>query len=148
MRPRAPPLPRGGMARPGGQIIRGAQPGYGRGLRGAGRGLVRPVRPPVRAPVRAPAPLPDRLSNINGLSITRQKPVDLPKNLRLPSGITLSHPRGIQNQPPSSRSHYNPPPAPAPTPTPAPVPDTERKQKVSLELTVEQMEALKTLGYL
>ena len=141
MRPRASPHPRGGMARPGGQIIRGAQPGYARGLRGPGRGL---VRPPVRPPVRAPAPLPDRLSSINGLSVTRQKPVDLPKNLRLPSGITLSHPRGIQNQPPPSRSHYNPPPAPAP----APVPDREKKQKVSLELTVEQMEALKTLGYL
>ena len=96
--------------------------------------------PPAAAP--APAALPDRLSNINGLSVTRQKPVNLPKDLRLPSGITLSHPRGIQNQPPPPRSRYNPPPAPAP------VPETERKQKVSLELTVEQMEALKTLGYL
>ena len=152
MRARASPLTRGGVARPRGQILspalRAAQPGYGRGLRGPGKGLVRspaPVRAPAPAP--APTPLPDRLSSLNGLSVTRQKPVpvNLPKGLRLPSGVTLSHPRGIQNQPPPSRSHYNPPPAPAPVSAPAPA---ERKQKVSLELTAKQMEALKTLGYL
>ena len=155
MRPRVLPPSRGGMARPGGQFtsqgLRGALPGYGRGLRGPGRGPVRPpgrtlLRPSAPAPDPDPAPLPASLLKLQGVSVTtvRPKPVILPQDLRLPSGITLSHPRGIQNQPPPSRPpsrpHYNPPPAP--------VPDTERKQKVSLELTAEQIETLRSLGYL
>ena len=139
MTARASPLPRGVMAGPGRSIIqspglRGVQPGNGRGLRRPGRP---PVRPQVCAPAPAPAPLstplPEALTNLRGLSVTRQKPVkvSLPEGLRLPAGITISHPRGISNHTPTSPPHYNTPPSP---------PDTEKKQKVSLELTAQQME--------
>ena len=107
--------------------------------RGPGRGMTRP-RPPVSAP------LPEKLSNIRGLSVsvTREKPVSLPRGVRLPSGITLSHPRGIQNQPPAVQ-----PSAAQPRPAqPLPPAETEKKERVSLEVTARQLEALRTLGYL
>ena len=159
---RGVPLHRGQVMIPRGRGRGGVSPaayaGRGRGqvmgrrqLAGRGRGQlvhspgvsrVRP-RPPAPAPsptpAHAPAPLPEKLSQMNGvsLSVVRQKPVSLPQGIRLPSGITLSHPRGIQNQPP-----------PPPPVQPQRAPDTERKQKVSLELTAKQIEALKGLGYL
>ena len=107
--------------------------------RGPGRGMTRP-RPPVSAP------LPEKLSNIRGLSVsvTREKPVSLPRGVRLPSGITLSHPRGIQNQPPAAQ-----PSAAQPRPAqPLPPAEKEKKERVSLEVTARQLEALRTLGYL
>merc|ERR1711983_177691 len=55
-------------------------------------------------------PIPEKLANMNSLSIIRKPPVELPKDVRLPSSITLSHPRGIQNQPPPApaTSSYHP----------------------------------------
>ena len=123
-----------------GQVIgRGQLAGRGRGQLVHSQGVAR-VRP--RPPAPAPAPLPEKLSQMKGLSLSvvRQKPVSLPQGIRLPSGITLSHPRGIQNQPP--------PPPPVQPVQPQRAPDTERKQKVSLELTAKQIETLKGLGYL
>ena len=150
-----------------GQLPARGQPGpvrgpmvRGRGLRGAspaplrgGAAVMRPgVRPPIGRGRPAPRPaappqprLPAQLANMNGLSITRQPPVEVPKNVRLPSGITLSHPRGIQNQPPPERRQYQPPP---PRPQPLAQASGERKNKVTMELSQKQIDALKSLGML
>ena len=143
MRARDSPRLRGDMARPRGQIMTQNPALIGWGGRGPVRALVRSPAP-VRARAPDPAALPRCLLNLHGLSVTKQRavPVSLPEGLRLPAGVTLSHPRGIQNQSPPSRSHDNPSPAPPPAP------DTEKKQKVSLELTAEQIEILRSLGYL
>ena len=143
IRARGTPRLRGGIARPRGQIMTQNPALIGWGGRGPVRALVRSPAP-VRARAPDPAALPRCLLNLHGLSVTRQRavPVSLPEGFRLPAGVTLSHPRGIQNQSPPSRSHDNPSPAPPPAP------DTEKKQKVSLELTAEQIEILRSLGYL
>ena len=134
--------PRGGMVN--GPIRAGPRPMMRPVLNGRGgpmpvRGRGGPVRGSVRPPAPAPAPLPEKLANMNGLSIIRQKPVELPKNVNLPSGITLSHPRGIQNQPP--------PPRPSPS-RPPQQPSEGPKKKVTMELSQRQIDALKKLGML
>ena len=143
------PLARGqrrpGLRPQGGQprVLRppGVRPGPGQFIRG-GRGAPG-ARPAMghRPAASRPAPIPSSLQRISGLSVTKQAPVELPRDLRLPSGISLSHPRGIQNQPPEARQPHHQPPMQSQS-YEAP------KKKVTLELSQKQIDALKSLGML
>ena len=155
VRPVARGQMRPGMRPQGGQprLLRppGVRPGQPQPIRG-----VRPVRGgpgprPVAARPAAPrpaAPIPSSLQRIGGLSITRQAPVELPSNLRLPSGISLSHPRGIQNQPPQSRQPQAPVQRRSYEPPGQRQSNEAPKKKVTLELSQKQIDALKSLGML
>ena len=157
VRPIARGQMRPGMRPQGGQprLLRppGVRPGQPQPVRGVrpvrGGPGPRPAAPRPAAP-RPAAPIPSSLQRIGGLSITRQAPVELPSNLRLPSGISLSHPRGIQNQPPGSRQAQHQ----APVQRRSYEPPVQRqsneapKKKVTLELSQKQIDALKSLGML
>ena len=168
---RGQPMARGGSVMRGQPAIRGPRGAMSNGsLRGGPRPMMRPVlngrggpspvrgrggpvRGSIRPPAPAPAPIPEKLANMNGLSIIRQKPVELPKNVNLPSGITLSHPRGIQNQPPQSRPspsrpQHQPPQSRPPPARPQHQPPEGQKKKVTMELSQRQIDALKKLGML
>jgi len=139
---RGQPVLRGQPSLRGQTALRGQQ--TTRGLRGGPqpRGGRIASSSATSGQYRPPAPLPEKLANMNGLSIIRQQPVSLPKEIRLPAGITLSHPRGIQNQPPAipasssaSRQTQNYDPEPP-------------RKKVTMELSQKQIDALKSLGML
>ena len=150
-RPMARGQMRPGMRPPGGQprLLRppGVRPGQPQPVRG-GRGGPGPRQAAPRP--AAPAAIPSSLQRIGGLSITRQAPVELPSNLRLPSGISLSHPRGIQNQPPESRQpqHHTPVQRRSYEPPVQRQSYEAPKKKVTLELSQKQIDALKSLGML
>ena len=155
----ARPLARGqmrpGMRPQGGQprLLRppGARPGQPQPVRGMRGGPgVRPAAPRQAAPRPAAPAIPSSLQRIGGLSVTRQAPVELPTNLRLPSGISLSHPRGIQNQPPETRQPQHQAPVQRRTyEAPSQRQSNEApKKKVTLELSQQQIDALKSLGML
>jgi len=94
-----------------------------------GRGTQRPRNPGQQQPYRGQ--MPANLSSINGLSVSRPKPAALPKGVRIPSGISMSHPLGIQRPHSASQSLDG---------------RSSPKRRVSMELSDRQMEALKNLG--
>ena len=155
-RPMARGQMRPGMRPPGGQPrllrppgVRPGQPQPVRGVRGGPGPRQAAPRPAAPRPA-APAAIPSSLQKIGGLSITRQAPVELPSNLRLPSGISLSHPRGIQNQPPETgQPQHQAPVQRRSYEAPAQRQSYEApKKKVTLELSQKQIDALKSLGML
>jgi len=109
-----------------GAIMQPRTPQMGRGV----QRLRNPVQPQYRT-IGQQGPMPTKLTTINGLSVSRPRPAALPKGVRIPTGISMSHPLGIQgphsaNQPLDGRA--------------------SPKRRVSMELSDRQMEALKNLG--
>ena len=112
-----------------------------------------------------PAPPPaksatfQKLNNL-GISISRQKPPQIPQGVRLPPGISLSAPGSSSSKRSSSsggasngessrkRVSVDHNVASALNTVTSPVAGSEPKQKVELELNSKQMEALRTLGFL
>jgi len=143
---RASPVMRGSPVM-GRGVARMASPQVSRGGRAgqAGRGAVMGQRTPIMSPpmgrgvqrVRNPGQqqyrgqMPANLSTINGLSVSRPRPAALPKGVRIPTGISMSHPLGIQGPHSANQSLDG---------------RSSPKRRVSMELSDRQMEALKNLG--